>query len=127
MKSEVNNCKIKTILHVDDDKNILDLIKFMLRDNNYRIISEIQGSKAIKLAQKYKPDLIILDIMMPDVNGYELLPQLKNNQETKDIPILILSVSSTRTKSMELGATLHMTKPMNQVKLNKTIHELIHH
>ena len=120
-----NNNKLKTILHIDDDQNILDIIKYLLKGKNYRIISDTLGSNTIKLAEKYEPDIIILDVMMPDMNGYELLPLLRNNPITKDTPILILSVSSTQKKSLALGATIHITKPMDQPKLVKTIQNLI--
>jgi len=120
-----NDARQKIILHIDDDKNILDIIKLMLKEYSYKIISDIKGANTMDLALKHRPHLIILDVMMPDVNGYELLPQLRRNPVTKDIPILILSVSSTKQKSMELGATYHITKPMNHQKLEETIHQLI--
>jgi len=120
-----NDARQKIILHIDDDKNILDIIKLMLKEYSYKIISDIKGANTMDLALKHRPHLIILDVMMPDVNGYELLPQLRRNPVTKDSPILILSVSSTKQKSMELGATYHITKPMNHQKLEETIHQLI--
>ena len=104
-----------TILHIDDDKNILDIVRLLLRDKNYNLISELQGTKAIELALHLQPDLIILDIMMPEINGFELIKEIRGNPKIQNIPIMVLSVSNSESRCLELGANLYMSKPMNEI------------
>jgi len=115
----------RTILHIDDDKKILEIMRVVLKRNSYQIISETKGARTMELVFKHQPDLIILDIMMPDINGYDILKQLKENPATKDIPIVVLSVSNTKDKSLELGADIHITKPMDDKMLIAEINQLI--
>ena len=118
--------KSKTILHIDDDKNILDIVKLLLREKDYNIISDIHGSKAMDLVSEHRPDLIILDIMMPEINGFELIEKFRSNEETKTIPIVVLSVSDVAEKCLALGANIFLAKPMNEMKLTNAIEKLIH-
>ena len=122
---EKNNKTKKTILHVDDDKNLIDVVRLLLINEPYDIVNTTRGDLAKELALEHNPDLILLDIMMPDMSGYVVLGQLKNDTLTKDIPVIALSVSSEREKSLKSGAKKHITKPMNEKKLISAIKELI--
>lgn len=115
---------MKKILHIDDDKNLIELVRLLLLGKPYKIIGETCGKNTLRLAQEHHPDLILLDMLMPDLSGYEILEQLKCNSETKNIPVVALSVSSERERSLSAGATAHITKPIQEKKLFDTLHEL---
>ncbi len=86
---------MKEILIVDDDPNIIELVKNRLEANNYKVISACDGKEGIKKAQEYKPDLIIMDILMPQMQGGDVVKFLKVDQATKDIPIIFLTAVSS--------------------------------
>lgn len=115
---------MKKILHIDDDKNLIDLVRLLLMGEPYKLIGETEGKNTMQQVKTHQPDLILLDMLIPDMSGYEILEQLKQDSETKDIPVVALSVSSERERSLTAGATVHLTKPINDVKLVNTIHEL---
>jgi len=104
-----------SILIVDDDKaNILYLKDIFYED--YRIYTAKDGLKAIQLAEEYLPDLILLDIVMRGLNGYEVLAKLKASEKTKDIPVIFitgLSGTDDETKGLSLGAEDYIAKPFN--------------
>ncbi|MCK8824055.1 HD domain-containing phosphohydrolase [Fuchsiella alkaliacetigena] len=105
----------QTILAVDDIAENLDVIKATLTPK-YRVIAAINGQMAVKIAENKKPDLILLDIVLPKMNGYEVCQQLKENPETRDIPIIFVTgMNSTyeETKGLELGAVDYIVKPIN--------------
>lgn len=115
---------MKKILHIDDDKNLIDLVRLLLMGEPYKLIGETEGKNTMQQVKTHQPDLILLDMLIPDMSGYEILEQLRQDAETKHIPVVALSVSSERERSLNAGATVHLTKPINDVKLVNTIHEL---
>jgi len=113
----------QNILIVDDEKSNIDIVLnlFSLVDtSNYNLIAALSGEKALKVVEKRDIDLILLDIMMPGIDGYEVCRQLKANEETKDIPILFITSSTDEAsivKAYELGAVDYVTKPFKAVEL----------
>jgi sigma-B regulation protein RsbU (phosphoserine phosphatase) len=104
-----------TILAVDDTPENLDVVKGILSPE-YIVKAATSGPMALKIAEKQKPDLILLDIMMPDMDGYEVCKRLKENEQTKDIPVIFLTAMDQTTDEkhgFELGAADYMTKPVN--------------
>ncbi len=120
-RSKVKLPSRKTILHIDDDKNILDIVRLMLRNHPYKLISELDGRKAAALVKQYRPHLLILDIMMPEVNGFEIIQQFRSNPETRHLPIIVLSVSDSEEKCLELGANKYLAKPIEEAKLIEAV------
>lgn len=114
----------KTILVIEDEYEIRkDLLK-TLELSNYNAIGAINGTIGMELALKYKPDLIISDIMMPDIDGYELLKELQSKPETNSIPFLFLTAKSDKTDirtGMNLGADDYITKPYDIDELLEAI------
>lgn len=105
-----------TALIVDDTPLMLDLLAKHLGRANYHIISAKDGKTAIQLAEDAQPDIILLDIMMPDMNGFEVCKQLKDNEATKDIPVIFttaLSDIDDKVRGFEVGAVDYVTKPFN--------------
>ena len=104
-----------TVLAVDDTPENLHLLMDLLKDD-YAILAAKDGEKAIKLAHAKKPDIILLDVMMPGMNGYEVIEKLKSDDETRDIPVIFitaLSEADDETKGLEMGAIDYITKPFN--------------
>jgi len=85
------------ILIIEDDRDIVEMLKYNLKDQGYETISALDGNEGLKLAKKEQPDLIILDIMLPFIDGFEVCRTLKKDQMTANIPIIILSAKSQET------------------------------
>mgnify|MGYP002628756231 CR=1 FL=1 len=104
----------KKILVVDDDEKIVKNICKYLKEEGYETISSTSGKEAIKLAEKYQPVAITLDIVMPDMDGWEVLQKLKSNTLTKNIPVIIVSVSEDKETGFALGAMGYISKPIDK-------------
>ena len=103
------------ILAVDDEATNLQVLKHIL-ENDYQLMFAKDGEKAIELAQQYQPDLILLDIMMPNISGYEVLTRLKQDSTTNHIPVIFITAisdSEDEAKGLNLGAVDYITKPVN--------------
>jgi len=104
------------ILIVDDEEDILELLRYNLAREGYVIISAMSGEDAIKKAVADSPDLILLDLMLPGIDGLEAAKQLKNNDKTSDIPIIMLTAKGEEADvvtGLELGADDYITKPFS--------------
>ncbi len=102
------------VLLIDDDKSVADIIKSELIKDKHEFIYAINGEQGIDLSLKIKPNLIILDLMLSDMDGYEVCSQLKGNEDTRNIPIIIISGKdslSARPTSYRLGAINYIEKP----------------
>ena len=111
------------VLLIDDDINQHNIIGVALR-NDFSLICEISGALAVQVALKEKPDLILLDLQMPHVDGFEVLEQIKRNPSLSNIPIFCLSATTEdekRERSTRLGASSFITKPINIKTLAKDI------
>lgn len=116
------------ILVIDDDKSIVELIKVNLEIQGHQIITSNDGVSGIALAQQESPDLIVLDLMMPEVDGFTTCQRLRQNQLTKDIPVLMLTaLSSTENKiqGFDSGADDYLTKPFELPELYVRIRALL--
>lgn len=106
-----------TILIAEDDKDIRELLKLYLESEGYRVLEAENGRLALELAQKEQPDMAILDVMMPEMNGLEVTRALRKSSE---IPILILSAKSTdndKILGLNLGADDYIAKPFNPMEI----------
>jgi CheY-like chemotaxis protein len=120
----------KKILIIDDEPPILLVSKRRLEANNYEVITAADGKEGIEKAVSFKPDLILLDLVMPELNGYEVCRRLKACEETKEIPIIIFTASSPfpedfGNKATALGAVGYLTKPFESDDLLSTIEKSI--
>lgn len=107
---------MKKILVVEDTEDHLQIIKLILEQHNYTILTESNGKTGLLSAQNQLPDLILLDVMLPELNGYEVCKILKSEEKTKNIPIIMLSVRSSQEDidaGLNAGANEYMTKPFN--------------
>lgn len=107
---------MQKILIVDDEKDIVELLKYNLEKEDFKIIFAYNGNDALESIEKGNPDLIILDLMLPEVDGIEICRILKKDNETKDIPIIMLTARATemdRILGLDLGADDYITKPFS--------------
>ncbi|MBT3589209.1 MAG: response regulator [Candidatus Marinimicrobia bacterium] len=110
-----------TILVIDDDDNAQGLMKKFLNKQGYSIIQALSGKDGIKLANEQHPDLITLDVMMPEMDGWEVLAELQANDLTKNIPVIMLSMADEPDIGFSLGATDYLTKPINWSRLSDVL------
>ncbi len=106
-----------TILIVDDDDSIRSLLRQELTDGGYLIEEAKNGKEALESIRNHQPDLIILDVMMPEMNGFEVASILKNDPKTLDIPIIILSVVQDKARGYRIGVDRYLTKPIDTNQL----------
>ncbi len=108
------------ILVVDDEKNILELVRFNLEREGYEVLMALDGAHGLELARKEKPDLIVLDVMLPGMNGLEVCQELYRDATTKSIPVIMLSARAEeldRVLGLEMGADDYVTKPFSPREL----------
>lgn len=114
----------KLVEVVEDDANITAIVKMLLEEEGFSVIPAHTGKDAITIARQHKPDLITLDIYLPDINGFDLLTQLQTDPETREIPVIILSVLMDKEKGFQLGAVDYLEKPIDTGKLRQTLHRI---
>jgi DNA-binding response OmpR family regulator len=108
------------ILVAEDQPHIRALIQYKLRNSGYQVVAVEDGEAALKNAIESKPDLILLDVMMPLMTGFEVLAALKQNEETRQIPVLLVTAQSSESevlKGLEMGADDYVTKPFSPNEL----------
>jgi DNA-binding response OmpR family regulator len=116
------------ILIVDDDVDTLRLVGLMLQRQGYQIVAANNGQQALVMAKTEEPDLILLDIMMPDLDGYEVTRQLRDNPETSGIPIIMFTAKSRledRVTGFEVGADDYLTKPTQPRELFVHVQDIL--
>ncbi len=110
----------ETILIIEDEKNILELVKYNLEQEGFRVITASKGTAGLATARKEKPSLLVLDLMLPELNGLEICKTLKQDLQTRPIPIIMLTAKSTESDKivgLELGADDYLTKPFSPREL----------
>ena len=108
------------ILLIEDEKNILELVKYNLEKEGFRVLTASKGTTGLEIALKEKPKLLILDLMLPEMNGLEICKILKQNPKTKSLPIIMLTAKGTESDKvlgLELGADDYITKPFSPREL----------
>jgi len=116
------------ILVVDDEVNITQILQFSIGAEGFDVLTAQNGEEAIEKARREQPDLIILDIMMPKIDGYEACRILKANPLTRHIPVVLLTAKGReidKRLGFEVGATDYIVKPFSPNKLIERIHRLL--
>lgn len=124
----MNEINKKKILIVDDEKDIRILVSQILGDENYKIYFASNGREAIESANENSPDLLILDLMMPEIDGVEVCRRLKQNKDTKKIPVIMLTAKTGVADKIEgfvIGADEYITKPFDPSKLETTVEKVL--
>lgn len=116
------------ILIAEDERDIRDLITFTLRFANYDVVAASNGEEAVSLARKEVPDLILMDVRMPRMTGYEACAAIKAEPELKDIPIIFLSAKGQDSEiqaGLQAGATEYLLKPFAPDQLTARIQAIL--
>ena len=110
----------RKILTCDDEKHIVRLIQVNLERQGYEVVTAYNGAEALAAVAAEKPDLIVLDVMMPEMTGFEVLEELKKNPETENIPVIMLTARSQDAdvlRGWQSGVECYLTKPFNPMEL----------
>jgi DNA-binding response OmpR family regulator len=108
------------ILVADDEPHIVRLVEFALGNHGFDVVTATNGEEAVRLAAERMPDLVLMDVMMPVMNGFEAVRRIKGDPATADIPILMLSAKSQRTEvteGLDAGAEAYICKPFSPREL----------
>jgi DNA-binding response OmpR family regulator len=119
---------VKRILAVDDEPHILKLVAFSLAQHGYEVIEATDGMSAVEVAEAEQPDLILMDVMMPLLDGYGACERLKSNPKTSHIPVVMLSAksqASEQKEGLDRGALCYITKPFTPRELVERVGELV--
>ncbi len=115
------------ILVVDDDEHILRSLSQYLELEDFHVFSASSGPEALELFHKEKPDLLVLDVMMPGMDGFQVLETLRSDPETAQVPVLMLTARDQHNdilKGYQMGATSYLVKPFNLDELVEAIREV---
>ena len=118
----------KKVLIVDDEANIVAALEFLLRRGGYEVMAAQNGEEALRRVESFAPDLVLLDVMMPRISGYEVCRRMRERADWKHIKIVMLSAKGREaevSKGVSLGADLYVTKPFSTSELVGKIGELL--
>ena len=116
------------VLVVDDEPDVLLLCRLNLQQRGHELLEAADGSTALEIARDRHPDVIVLDLMLPGISGYDVLEALQRDAETTNIPVLVLTAKSLRTdreRSHGLGASAFLTKPFLPNELCEMVDSLV--
>ncbi len=120
--------RIYKILIIDDEKTLQAMLKTVLSSNGFDVAAAFSGEEGLTLAVSEKPDLIILDVIMPGIKGREVCRQLKADPLTKHVPVLFLTAKDSEDDvkaELDAGAIGHITKPINSMSLVRQIKKIL--
>ncbi len=118
----------KKVLIVDDELNIVTALEFLLQKSGYEVMTAQNGDEALQRVESFAPDLVLLDVMMPRISGYEVCRRMRERADWKHIKIIMLSAKGREaevSKGVSLGADLYVTKPFSNNELVGKIGELL--
>lgn len=116
------------VLLIEDEPNIIEAIRFILSRDGWTVDTHSDGSTAIDAVNRRNPDLVILDVMLPNRSGYDILTELRADTQTKDLPVLMLTARGQKTdreRAERAGANRFMTKPFSNSEVLASVRELM--
>ena len=119
---------IRRVLIVDDEPNIVTSLEFLMRGGDYEVRVALNGAEALRLADSFRPDVILLDVMMPQRSGFEVCQKIRENPVLRDVKIIMLTAKGRETevaKGLALGADAYITKPFATRELLDTVKRLL--
>ena len=119
---------MKTVLVVDDEASLRNLVRTTLESDSYRILEASDGNEALEIALIEKPDLIVVDWMMPGRTGIEVVIEIRKTEDGKDIPIVMLTARGQQVdiqRGTEAGVTVYLVKPFSPLELINTVEQLL--
>ncbi len=122
---ETTSAEQRLILVVDDNPSVLALITSILEKSHYQVVGVQDSLKVVEMVRELRPSAVVLDVMMPDLNGWQILHQLKTNPATASIPVIMLTATSEPTTGFVLGADEYLIKPFEPDVLLNILHQLV--
>ena len=119
----------RRILIVDDEPNIVTSLEFLMRESSYEVRVARDGEEALRRAESFRPDLILLDVMMPQRSGFEVCQKIRENPALRDVKIVMLTAKGReleKNRGLDLGADAYVTKPFSTKELMSTVCGLLH-
>ena len=119
---------VKEILIVDDEPNVVVPIQFLMEQHGYRVMTAERGEDALDLVYRYKPDLVILDILLPGIDGYEVCEIIRLDANCREVKIIFLTARDREVdiaKGLSLGADAYITKPFSNTELVTKVRNLL--
>ena len=116
------------VLVADDDRDILELVCYRLERSGYDVVRADDGADALRLAREVHPDLAVLDVMMPTMNGYDVTRELRSDQETRALPVILLTArveQSDIALGLDAGADDHVKKPFSPEELRLCVQAVL--
>jgi DNA-binding response OmpR family regulator len=124
----MNESSTPLVLVADDDADILALVKFRLERAGYAVLAASDGEEALRLATEQSPDLAVLDVMMPKLDGYEVTSRLRQREETRDVPVILLTArvqEADVARGFEAGADDYVKKPFSPQELGARVQAIL--
>jgi CheY-like chemotaxis protein len=119
----------KTVMIIEDEPDAAEMFAEMMRVNGFRVIKMFSSAPAIPMISQEKPDVIILDIMMPDISGLEVLRYMRREPDLASIPVIVVSAKSMPSDiktGLEAGASMYLTKPVGFLDLKQAVEQALH-
>jgi DNA-binding response OmpR family regulator len=123
------NPRQKTVMIIEDEADAAELFSEMMRINGFRVIKMFSSAPAIPIIMQERPDVILLDVMMPDISGLEVLRYIRREPELASMPVIILSAKSMPgdiKTGIEAGASMYLTKPVGFQDLKQAVEQVLH-
>ena len=118
----------KTVLIIEDEEDAAELFAEMMRVSGFRVLKTSSGAPALAMMTNEKPDIVILDIMMPEISGLDILRQMRRNQNLANVPVVVVSAKSMPAdikNGMEAGASTYLTKPVGFLELKEAVNNAL--
>ncbi len=118
----------RRILIADDEPDIVTSLEFLMRGGDYEVRVAINGEEALRLAESFRPDVVLLDVMMPQRSGFEVCQKIRANPALQEIKIIMLTAkgrNAERDRGLNLGANAYVTKPFSTKELMNTVRGLL--
>ena len=119
---------MKKVVIVEDEPDTAEMFAEMMRLSGYQVYKSYGGVAALALIDEHKPDAVVLDVMMPDLSGLDVLRQMRQNPEMADIPVVVASAKSLPTDiqaGLDAGASVYLTKPVTYQEFNQAVQQTI--
>lgn len=118
----------RSVLIVDDEPNILVALDFLLQKEGYEVLKASNGVEALEIIEKSPPVIVVLDVMMPEMDGFEVARRIRSNEDNQDIRIIFLTAKGTdadRFEGYDKGGEVYLTKPFDNEEFITTVNEVI--
>ena len=122
------NREVRTILVADDHSDTRRVVRWMLEQKGYAVIEAADGQQAVATAMSHRPDLILMDLLMPVVDGFDAVRRLREHEELRGVPVIVMTArdaATSRDRADGLGCNQYLSKPLDFLRLNVIIEKLL--